>query len=68
MGTLTDAVHRLLDSLQIDSASPGHINVVLQSDPGIDLDSALEEAQKDVSIKSQKETQETIKTVKQFKF
>ena len=67
MGALTDAVRRLLDSLQISSASPGHINVVLQTDPGIDLDTALEEAQKDTTIKTQKDTQETVKQVKQFK-
>jgi len=66
MGALTDAIRRLLDSLQISSASPGHVNVVLQTDPSIDLDSALEEAQKDTGIKSQKDTQETIKKVKRF--
>jgi len=66
MGALTDAVRRLLDSLQVSSASPGHINVVLQTDPSIDLDSALEEAQKDTGIKQQKDTQETIKKVKRF--
>jgi len=66
MGALTDAVRRLLDSLQVSSASPGHINVVLQTDPGIDLDEALEEAQKDNNVKQQKETNDTVKKVKRF--
>ena len=39
MGELTDAVRRMIESLQISSASPGHINEVLQIDPSIDLDS-----------------------------
>jgi len=42
MGELTDTIKRLLDSLQVSSASPGHINVVLQTDPSIDLDEALQ--------------------------
>ena len=67
MGALTDAIRRLIDSLQISSASPGHINEVLQTDPGIDLDEALEEAQKDNNVKTQKETNDTIKDVKRFK-
>jgi len=66
MGALTDAVRRLIDTLQVSSASPGHINVVLQTDPGIDLDAALEEAQKDNTVKTQKETQETVNKVKNF--
>lgn len=67
MGNLTDAIRRMIDTLQISSASPGHINEVLQVDPSIDLDAALEEALKDTSVKTQKDTQETNKTVKRFK-
>lgn len=43
MGNLTDAVRRMIESLQISSASPGHINEVLQIDTSIDLDSILEQ-------------------------
>ena len=50
MGALNDAVRRLLDSLQISSASPGHINDVRQMDPSIDLDTALQEAIKQSGI------------------
>jgi len=39
MGELTEKVKALILSLQISSASPGHINEVLQLDPTIDLDS-----------------------------
>lgn len=66
MGALTDAVRRLLDSLQISSASPGHINVVLQTDPGIDLDEALKEAGGDEGKKKEGEIQNTIQKVKNF--
>ena len=66
MGKLTDAVNRLISSLQITSASPGHINEVLQTDPSIDLDEALTEALGDSNIKQQKETKDTIKKVKGF--
>ena len=59
MGALTDAVRRLLDSLQVSSASPGHINVVLQTDPGIDLDEALEGRK----TKESKDNEKTKKTV-----
>jgi len=41
MGELTDRVRRMIESLQISSASPGHINEVLQIDPGIDLDDII---------------------------
>ena len=43
MGQLTESIKRLILSLQISSASPGHINEVLQLDPGIDIDAALAE-------------------------
>ncbi len=66
MGNLTDAIRRMIDTLQISSASPGHINEVLQVDPSIDLDAALEEALKDTSVKTQKDTIETNKKVKRF--
>ena len=66
MGKLTEAVNRLISSLQITSASPGHINEVLQTDPSIDLDEALTEALGDSNIKQQKETKATIKKVKKF--
>ena len=66
MGKLTEAVNRLISSLQITSASPGHINEVLQTDPSIDLDEALTEALGDSNIKQQKETKATIKKVKSF--
>lgn len=46
MGELTDAVNRLLSSLQITSASPGHINEVLQTDPSIDLDGIIDKKEK----------------------
>lgn len=59
MGELTDAVRRLIDSLQISSASPGHINEVLQTDPGIDLDEALEGRK----TKESKDNEKTKKTV-----
>jgi len=63
MGTLTEAVNRLLSSLQISSASPGHINEVLQTDPSIDLDEALEEATTDRGTKKELELEETTKKV-----
>jgi len=66
MGKLTEAVNRLISSLQITSASPGHINEVLQTDPSIDLDEALTDALGDTNIKQQKETKDTIKQVKKF--
>ena len=66
MGKLTEAVNRLLSSLQITSASPGHINEVLQSDPSIDLDEALGDALQDTGIKEQKDITESVKKVKKF--
>ncbi len=54
MGALTDAVKRLIDSLQVSSASPGHVNVVLQTDPSIDLDEALQEALQEADTSQQK--------------
>jgi len=66
MGTLTEAVNRLLSSLQISSASPGHINEVLQTDPAIDLDEALEESRSDVGVKKEEEIQTTVQKVKNF--
>ena len=41
MGRLTDAVRRMMESLQISSASPGNINEVLQIDPSVDLDEEI---------------------------
>ena len=66
MGTLTEAVNRLLSSLQISSASPGHINEVLQTDPSIDLDAALEDTLQDTGIQREKDVNETIKKVDRF--
>ena len=66
MGKLTEAVNRLLSSLQITSASPGHINEVLQTDPSIDLDEALEDALQETDVKEQKEVKESVKKVKSF--
>ena len=66
MGSLTEAVNKLLSSLQITSASPGHINEVLQTDPSIDLDEALGEALDDTDVKGQKEVSDTVKKVKGF--
>jgi len=66
MGALSDAIRRLIESLQISSASPGHINVVLQTDPSIDIDEGLNDALEDVDIKQQKDTNETIKKVNRF--
>lgn len=66
MGKLTEAVNRLLSSLQISSASPGHINEVLQTDPGIDLDEALTDALQDTDVKGQKEVSESVKKIKKF--
>ena len=66
MGKLTEAVNRLLSSLQITSASPGHINEVLQTDPSIDLDEALDDAIEEIDIKEQKEVRESVKKVKKF--
>ena len=47
MGKLTDEVKRMIETLQISSASPGHINEVLQIDPSIDLDDILESPESD---------------------
>ena len=66
MGKLTEAVNRLLSSLQITSASPGHINEVLQTDPAIDLDEALTDALQDTDVKGQKEVSDSVKKVKKF--
>jgi len=66
MGKLTEAVNRLLSSLQISSASPGHINEVLQTDPSIDLDVALEDALQDTGIQREKDVTTTIKKVERF--
>jgi len=66
MGKLTEAVNRLLSSLQITSASPGHINEVLQVDPSIDLDEALSDAVDEIDVKEQKDISESVKKVKKF--
>ncbi len=66
MGKLTEAVNRLISSLQITSASPGHINEVLQTDVSIDLDEALSDALQDTDITGQKEITESVKKVKGF--
>lgn len=66
MGRLTDEIRRLIESLQITSASPGHVNEVIQTDVSIDLDLALEEALDDTDIKQQKDTKETVKKVDKF--
>jgi len=66
LGKLTEAVNRLLSSLQISSASPGHINEVLQTDPAIDLDEALSDALQDTDVKQQKEVNDTVKKVERF--
>ena len=66
MGKLTEAVNRLLSSVQTSSASPGHINEFLQSDPSIDLDEALTDALQDTDVKGQKEVSESVKKVKSF--
>ena len=51
MGKLTEAVNRMLSSLQVSSASPGNINEVLQSDPSIDFDKIIEEGGADTKEK-----------------
>jgi len=56
MASLADALKRLIDTLQISSASPGHINVVLQSDLSIDLDEALKQDVEQIRNDAQKET------------
>ena len=42
MGELTERIRSLILSLQISSASPGHINEILQLDQSIDLDDIIE--------------------------
>ena len=67
MGKLTEAVDRLIKSLQITSAggdSP-KINEVLQSDPSIDLDAALED-RTDKQVKESNESKKTVAKVKNF--
>lgn len=59
MGKLTEAVNRLISSLQITSASPGHINEVLQSDPSIDLDEIFGEI-KTKETEANKKTKKTV--------
>ena len=59
MGKLTDAVKRMIETLQISSASPGHINEVLQIDPSIDLDAELESPETDKG-KIKEEQQENL--------
>jgi len=66
MGKLNDAVRRLIESLQISSASPGHINEVLQLDPSIDLDQELEDATSETGKKKESEIQSTVQKVKNF--
>ena len=66
MGRLTEAVSRLIESLQISSASPGHINEVLQLDPGIDIDAALDESKSAGETKKDKTVNDTIKKVQTF--
>jgi len=66
MGKLTDAVRKLLDSMQISSASPGHINELKQIDQSIDLDEALEGSVLDTETKTEGEIETTISKVKKF--
>jgi len=66
MGKLTDAVRKLIDSLQITSASPGHINEVVQVDQSIDLDQAIEDSLIDTNTKTEGEIETTIDKVKGF--
>ncbi len=66
MGKLTDAVKKLIDSLQITSASPGHINEVVQVDQSIDLDAALEDSLIATDTKQEGEIETTIEKVKGF--
>lgn len=66
MGDLTEAVRRMLESLQITSASPGHINEVLQIDPGIDLDSFLPGGDEPDVKRERKKIDDTSKKVKRF--
>ena len=66
MGNLTDAVRRMLESLQITSAggdSP-KINEVLQIDPSIDLDETIEQGKE--TTKKDIEINKTVKKVKAF--
>ena len=53
MGKLTEALRQMIESLQISSASPGHINEVLQVDPSVDLDEEIKDVIEDV-IKEKK--------------
>lgn len=64
MGKLTEAVRRLVESLQISSASPGHINEVLQLDPSIDLDEVIED--NEVIANETKRTDKIQKTLEGF--
>jgi len=66
MGRLTEEIRRLIESLQISSASPGHINEVLQVDPAIDIDEVLEEAKADATTKQDKKVNDTVKKVQKF--
>ena len=66
MGDLTEAVRRMLESLQITSASPGHINEVVQIDPSIDLDSFLPGGDEPDVKRERKKIDDTSKKVKRF--
>ena len=68
MGSLNDAVRKLIQSLQITSAggdSP-KINEVLQMDASIDLDESISENKEGKELKKEKEVDKTIKKVKKF--
>jgi len=68
MGTLTDAVRRLVESLQITSAggdSP-KINEVLQLDQSIDLDEALEDSRIESETKETKKISNAVEKVERF--
>ncbi len=66
MGKLTDAVRKLIDSIQVSSASPGHINVLLQQDQSIDLDEAISDSLGDTETKTEGELKTTVEKVKNF--
>jgi len=66
MGKLTEAIKRLIDTLQISSASPGHINEVLQIDPSVDIDQALDESRDESAPKETKAINDTVKKVKKW--
>jgi len=66
MGQLTEAIKNLIRSLQISSASPGHINEVLQMDPSIDIDSTLDELKSTGDSKQDKIINDSVKKVERF--